>query len=784
MSRLLVSLSRVLHLCLKGVVLFLTVMGSMKAASAQPTLMPPADYASQLLPSKWRASFPHRTAFGSLCSLAPLACALIDRPFAFNARLELFVRPNAPDGTTSLLLPFAASVPILGRAEVGLGSCYAGFFSGLSNGDKTSGELVSARPSGLCPFWLAGKLLVFPWFRDPHTHPALAVEYLGEYQAGPFAGLNQLGLPGPLSKVSLAYRHPLGRLELAGAASVLVDHITRAGTVQFGGHVGYRLPVGEHFWIFGQALAQVPSFGPAIPDPQAGQTLNPALPVAGTLVVGAQQRADFGFGVGLSLMLTKSELETRLDILFRLFSFELGPHIKPLIAARPRTEEVPKVEPRAVTAPTVPGVCSTGQPPAPGCLPSSPPRPVQERLPGSPCYLYSEDGREQLEMGHIDSTGRVCDWDGLHLPLGSVIPPGVPQAPGSAPQPVPKPTLAAGAFITPRTRRAAFSKSSGHLAMVPAAKPAEAASAHAPASPSGAAVRVRASSCAPPPVLWRREGPAARGFADGAVEACEHAEQIYEAVKEHGPLVVLPRPQDVADWWVDTKKQCLDRLGPCIRDKAHAAHAELDRYRRMSWEQKQYELGKLGFEVVEQAAINAALPGGGLAGGTGGRLVESAAEKQIIKAAEHKLEKVTVEHAGEAAAKKAALEAAEAETKRRAEAEAKQLAEANVAAGAKGKPGSYTPDRTLPTDKQGVPVPDSPDPHTQLGRSKPKYGSEPQAREWDHGSNGKLQPKRDIDFTDHGTPDIHPNPHQHALTPNNPALAPKGGYQRGPQEPL
>ena len=103
----------------------------------------------------------------------------------------------------------------------------------------------------------------------------------------------------------------------------------------------------------------------------------------------------------------------------------------------------------------------------------------------------------------------------------------------------------------------------------------------------------------------------------------------------------------------------------------------------------------------------------------------------------------------------------------------------------KGKLGSYTPNRTLLTDKQGVPVPDSPYPHTQLGRSKPKYGSEPQAREWDYGSNGNLQSKRDIDFTDHGYPDAHLHvPHQHKLTPNNPKLAPKGGYQRGPGEPL
>ncbi|HKY36566.1 MAG TPA: SpvB/TcaC N-terminal domain-containing protein [Polyangiaceae bacterium] len=101
-----------------------------------------------------------------------------------------------------------------------------------------------------------------------------------------------------------------------------------------------------------------------------------------------------------------------------------------------------------------------------------------------------------------------------------------------------------------------------------------------------------------------------------------------------------------------------------------------------------------------------------------------------------------------------------------------------------GRPGAYTPSRELPVDKHGVPVPDVDVPHTQLGRSRAKFGSEPQAREWDVGSNGKLQPRRDVDFTDHGHPDAHPNPHQHELIPNNTALAPQGGYRRGDPKPL
>ncbi|WP_412770419.1 polymorphic toxin type 24 domain-containing protein [Ralstonia solanacearum] len=88
------------------------------------------------------------------------------------------------------------------------------------------------------------------------------------------------------------------------------------------------------------------------------------------------------------------------------------------------------------------------------------------------------------------------------------------------------------------------------------------------------------------------------------------------------------------------------------------------------------------------------------------------------------------------------------------------------------------PDRDLPRDKNGIPVPepDAEGPHTQLGTKEGRNGKYDQAREFDE--NGR--PVRDIDFTDHGRPNNHPNPHQHWYRPN-----PTGGTpQRGPTEPL
>jgi hypothetical protein len=40
-----------------------------------------------------------------------------------------------------------------------------------------------------------------------------------------------------------------------------------------------------------------------------------------------------------------------------------------------------------------------------------------------------------------------------------------------------------------------------------------------------------------------------------------------------------------------------------------------------------------------------------------------------------------------------------------------------------------------------------------------------QAREWDYNEKDELIPKKDIDFTDHGRPNTHLNPHQHSYIP-------------------
>jgi len=76
----------------------------------------------------------------------------------------------------------------------------------------------------------------------------------------------------------------------------------------------------------------------------------------------------------------------------------------------------------------------------------------------------------------------------------------------------------------------------------------------------------------------------------------------------------------------------------------------------------------------------------------------------------------------------------------------------------------YVPDRDLPRHpiKKGEPLPDVNVPHTQLGMRDGRKGKYAQAREFD--VQGK--PLRDIDFTDHGRSQNHPNPHQHIYEEN------------------
>ncbi|MFG3349365.1 RHS repeat-associated core domain-containing protein [Streptomyces sp. NPDC048018] len=89
------------------------------------------------------------------------------------------------------------------------------------------------------------------------------------------------------------------------------------------------------------------------------------------------------------------------------------------------------------------------------------------------------------------------------------------------------------------------------------------------------------------------------------------------------------------------------------------------------------------------------------------------------------------------------------------------------------------PARSLPRNKHGEPVGDPAAdgyPHTVLGQKKGRRETYAQAREFD--AEGK--PVKDVDFTDHGRPRDHDDPHQHPYNENSTG----GSRSRGEAEPL
>ncbi|MBT4936678.1 RHS repeat-associated core domain-containing protein, partial [Candidatus Peregrinibacteria bacterium] len=78
----------------------------------------------------------------------------------------------------------------------------------------------------------------------------------------------------------------------------------------------------------------------------------------------------------------------------------------------------------------------------------------------------------------------------------------------------------------------------------------------------------------------------------------------------------------------------------------------------------------------------------------------------------------------------------------------------------------YTPNRKLPRDKDGNPIPDVNTPHTQIGTRSGSKGEEyRQTREWGY-EDGQIVHKKDIDWTNHGRPKQHYNPHVHRYEKN------------------
>ncbi|MFD3270333.1 polymorphic toxin-type HINT domain-containing protein [Paenibacillus dendritiformis] len=89
--------------------------------------------------------------------------------------------------------------------------------------------------------------------------------------------------------------------------------------------------------------------------------------------------------------------------------------------------------------------------------------------------------------------------------------------------------------------------------------------------------------------------------------------------------------------------------------------------------------------------------------------------------------------------------------------------------------GQYRVNRELPRYENGIPKPDTHNPHTQIGEKQGRNGSYRQTREF--GKNGDYI--KDTDWTNHGRKN-HTSPHDHYYIPNSTG----GTKQRGGPTPL
>ena len=268
-------------------------------------------------------------------------------------------------------------------------------------------------------------------------------------------------------------------------------------------------------------------------------------------------------------------------------------------------------------------------------------------------------------MGNIDATGQYCEWDGLRLPLGAMIDPPrrvlqaerakstdpVPpsQRPAVQATSVPAETVAQAA-PSPKAQRRKFSPGPAVAASPP--QPQQSTKPVPPHAPHQD--RFERVTEEPPSVPG---SPFASGFVDGAKESYKHARDLYQAVKQHGPSVVIPSREAAEAWLKEIKEQCLDHLDDCVREKAEEAAQELNDFRRKPWEDKTYTFGHWGwgaFEMTVETFAAGALSGAGaslrMGEAAAERTLAKGAAKAAVKKAAQEAGTEAMEHAGQAAA--------------------------------------------------------------------------------------------------------------------------------------
>ncbi|MFO0621701.1 MAG: hypothetical protein U0745_09915 [Polyangia bacterium] len=696
---------------------------------------------------------PLRTAFGSRCAKSPIPCNRIDYFTAHFHIADVILLPSTDSRGFVATVGYGASMSLFHRIEIGIGGTLALW------GPQQSGIAIQNGPA-----LLNVKGILFPLLRNPvpDSEFTFGIQLQQQLRIPRFDGLTDLGTETPLTALRAVADKPFWRMGITASLGFLLTQ----------GRTDSELSTALRIHLPWMSRATVQGFGVL-------QGL-----------FGSKQSAPLRGGFGLSVhfawdngtSLSGGYMQGRGDGIAPSAIYFGGPdyHI-----GRETVEQ------------------SYSRPPIPNreMVPSPWPW-IWERLKQEwneaelaneahrrgedwltdECFLY-EEGKYDRPLRHLgkrDASGKFCDVGGqlvpMDEPLREVGPDLVPvrsplpQQESPTPSPVPtqsvKPTEPIPATPSAQSgrqgKRTPQQTETSGLQVAEAPVQAESTPQVVPKEIPKRLPNEQSTS------LGESARQFARGFGKGVRDETAH---MYRDATELPQRVATTGRELIEDIQAGRKLRALapvEAIGHAIQnasreDVQRIAHAVVDGavdwYHKPAYE-KGESLGHATVSVASEVAIAVATDGLG-------NLATLRKADKVADVAEHVRD---AERVIEKSIPRTAVRSHDSELSR-------SLTKID-------KRGAYVPDRTLPTDKLGVPVPDSSFPHTQLGRSKPKYGAEPQAREWQHGSNGQLQPTRDIDFSDHGTPGIHPKPHQHDLSPNNPDLAPQGGFRRGPAKPL
>ena len=734
-----------------------------------------------------------------LCDGILVPCLVMD-DFAGHAFVQPQLLPSTDLRDTAAVLPFGIALGLAGRVAGGLSTHFA-FWKESDVLYQQFGPLrlnLTVRLLPIFPLWTGsgdsennetGQLDYSP----PRSF-RLGLSYEHEVRVWRFDGANSLGLLTDLASLRLVASWMLGPLQLGGSLGALYDWGGQFATGELAAHVGLYLPFFKALKVYAEALGRGA----------------PALVKKDTLVPAAEgvTRPDAihpqsALGIGLSF-----HPHARVDLgvsVHRGFG-GLAPWT---VSLNLLTLSIGKTYQERKATPVLQGAAAVAR--EFGTWAAEQWKSIDPYLKHD-CILYDDNHQPTNPLGDLGPDGNACIYRGLRVPIGPhfwhnkadtllcndrALKDCFLFRPNRDAEWEPiHPMLVSGdcfAYyngqpwmrVGTSTADKQGCERDGHVIPVgQILKPDRDAAGHyCYDEPDKITKQTKKLWCLQAPdhpqtdaqYLMRRW---ARGIDRSQEDLARQAGQVGKVLDEGAQGVPLHATTPVREA-ERAASETISRIKNVTKDDAERMfQAVLTGARNQLKKPLRQQLGDLAEEVGDtMASPSTYIPSGGTLGrGTqlAGDAAKAAADagqvgKNTVRAAK------AAEHAEQAAsdavkAEKTAVRAAHA-----AQTEAKQAAEAQAKQTATATAHHYVPRDTaghplpLPRSPHGELLPLSSAPHTQIGWRDGRKGGYRQTREF--GEKGK--PIKDTDWTDHGRPKQHQNPHDHLWEDN-----PTGGTPR------